>query len=325
MTSAGQLQLEDIAKSALVDEAGRRYPDFRGTLGVAWPVVVFDFVLGYAMLALTATAIVLACGAYPGLAPLWIPFGALLIGFWMAYIQLFLHEAAHFNLCPDRRWNDRLANALIGVWVATPMQQYRRIHWDHHRFLGQPSDTERSYFSPLGWRFLFESLFLVSAIRVLLMRRLTIRQKTGGAPAAGSSGLPMFMATVAAHALVLAACAWYGQLELALAWLIGNLMFYPLFGALRQLLEHRDARASAAIDYAIRPHGKLTRSFKGGPLGSFFGGAGFRWHDIHHFDPELSYTNLGQVDAFLQRCAAAAPARVACRSYAGVARELWRR
>lgn len=325
MAADRQPQLEDIAKSSLVDAAGLSYAGLRSALRPAWPVVAFDFLLGYAMLAAVVTAIVLASGAFPGLGPLWVAAGALFIGFWMAYVQLFLHEAAHFNLWPDRRWNDALADLLIGVWVATPMREYRRIHWDHHRFLGQTNDTERSYFSPLDWRFLFESLFLVSAVRVFLQRRRKIRGKANGAPSGGASDIPMLAATALAHSLVLTACAWYGQLEVAVAWLIGNLMIYPLFGALRQQLEHRDVHASAVIDYSIEPHGKLTRSFKAGPFGSFFGGAGFRWHDIHHFDPELSYTDLARVDAFLQGCDAAKAARSARRSYARVALELWRR
>jgi fatty acid desaturase len=320
-----QPQLEDIAKSGLVDAAGLTYAGFRSSLRPAWPIVARDFVFGYVMLAASAALVVVAAGSFASLRVLWVAIGALLIGFWMAYIQLFLHEAAHFNLWPERRWNDRLANLLIGVWVATDIREYRRIHWDHHRFLGQPCDTERSYFSALGWRFLLESLFLVSAIRVIVFRRRKIQGRPAAVSPAAVSGNPMLAAAALAHALVLAACVWLGQIQLALVWLAGNLMVYPLFGALRQLLEHRDTAASAGVDYSTEPHGKLTRSFKAGPFGSFFGGAGFRWHDIHHFDPELSYTNLAQVDAFLQGCKAARGARCERKSYARVARELWRR
>ena len=324
MTARRQPQLEDIAKTGLADAAGRTYADFRSSLRPAWWVVARDFVFGYLMLAASAMLVVVAADVYASLRALWVVAGALLIGFWLAFIQLFLHEAAHFNFWPDRRWNDRLADLLIGVWVATDIREYRRIHWDHHRFLGQPSDTERSYFSALGWRFLLESLFLVSAIRVIALRRGKLRDKPAGATARDASGLVIAAAGALAHFLVLAICVWQEQMELALAWLAGNLMVYPLFGALRQLLEHRDAAASAAVDYSIEPHGKLTRSFKAGPFGSFFGGAGFRWHDIHHFDPELSYTTLVRVDTFLQGCDAAKAARSKRRSYWRVALELWR-
>lgn len=318
-------QLEDIGKSTLVDDTGRSYASFRSTLRADWPMVVRDLAFGYLMLGGTAALVVAADSALESLRVLWVVAGALSIGFWMAYIQLFLHEAAHFNLCKDRRWNDRLANLLIGVWVATDIREYRRIHWDHHRFLGQPADTEQSYFNELGWRFLLESLTFVSAIQVLLHRREKIRLKTAAASTGGDTGIAMPAAALLSHSLVLGACVWQQQMALALAWLAGNLMFYPLFGALRQLLEHRDTAASAGVDYSVHPHGKLTRSFEAGPLGSLLGGAGFRLHDIHHFDPELSYTNLGQVDAFLGTCVAATSARIERQSYGRVAQQLWRR
>jgi len=318
-------QLEDIAKSSLVDADGLSYAGFRSTLRPAWPVVARDFVFGYLMLAASAALVVASVESFASLRVLWVAIGSLLIGFWMAYLQLFLHEAAHFNVFPERRWNDLLANVLIAVWVGTDIREYRRIHWDHHRFLGQPDDTERSYFSALNWRFVLESLFFVSAVRVIAQRRAKVQDKAAAARTAGAGGAQMLVIGAAAHLLVLGICVWQRQFELALAWFAGNLMVYPLFGALRQLLEHRDVAASAGVDYSVQPHGKLTRSFKAGPFGSFFGGAGFRWHDIHHFDPELSYTDLARVDAFLQGCDAAKAARSARRSYARVALELWRR
>ncbi|MGH8250239.1 MAG: fatty acid desaturase [Steroidobacteraceae bacterium] len=325
MPAATPVQLEDLPKSAIVCDDGRNYSQFRLSLSPRWLVVARDLVLGYVMLAASAGLVVTSIEAAPAWRLAWIVGGAVLLGFSMAYIQLFLHEAAHFNLWPGRRVNDLIANLLIGIWVATDIGEYRRIHWDHHRFLGLPGDTERSYFSSLDARFLLESLFLVSAIRVLLHRRSRIARNTRVGAGKLTPGLRMSAAAVIVHSAVLAICIWLAQPGLAAAWLAGNLLFYPLFGALRQLLEHRDSKASAAIDYSTVPHGKSTRSFKAGPFGTFFGGAGFRLHDIHHFDPELSYTNLPAVDSFLRGCDVAMPLRSARKSYAAVAAELWRR
>lgn len=325
MRGISQPQLEDVAKSAIVDDAGCPYAEFRSTLKPRWPVVVRDFLLGYAMLSLSAVLVVIVTDRLEVWRILWVLAGAVMIGFWMAYIQLYLHEAAHFNLWPDRRINDRLANMLVGIWVAADIREYRQIHWDHHRFLGETMDTERSYFSGLNARFLLESLFLISAIRVILHRRSKVAQKSRSSATGLSPGVRMLAASLAAHLIVLGLCVWLRQFELAAAWLIGNLMFYPLFGALRQLLEHRDTNASSTVDYSTVPHGKTTRSFKAGPVGTFFGGAGFRLHDIHHFDPELSYTNLRAVDDFLGRCGNARQARSEPRSYGRVAIELWQR
>ena len=55
----------------------------------------------------------------------WIPLGALMIGYWLAFIQLFIHEAAHFNILPDRKWNDRWANAFIAWHLGADIAAYR--------------------------------------------------------------------------------------------------------------------------------------------------------------------------------------------------------
>lgn len=319
------LQLEDVPRSALVDGEGRSYAQFRGGLKPRWPVVARDFLIAYGMLAASGALVVIAVREAPELRLLWIASGALLIGFWMAYLQLFLHEAAHFNLWPGRRGNDRLANWLVGAWVGTDIGEYRQIHWDHHRLLGEPTDTERSYFQALNTRFLLESLLLVAALRVIVLRRGKLAGKARAAQPAGERGTRMLAAAAILHGGIVALAAWQGQYELAAAWAIGNLMVYPLFGALRQLLEHRDGGASRKLDYAVVPHGKTTRSFRPGLVGRFFGGAGFRLHDIHHFDPELSYTCLPAADVFLGGCPAARAARSERKSYLRVARELWRR
>ena len=324
MTVNRLLPLEDVPKSTLADDRGRSYAEFRATLKPRWWRVAVDLTFGFLMLALVATLVIEGVREAAEWRLPWIAAGALLFGFWMAYIQLFLHEAAHFNLCPSRAVNDLLGNALVGIWVGTDIGQYRRIHWDHHRFLGETSDTERSYFSPLGWRFVLETLFLVAPLKVMLHRRRALTRGRGAA-APRAAGRYMLVAGVLLHAAIVALCLWQRQYELALAWLIGVFSVYPLFGALRQLLEHRDASASSAIDYSAQAHGKVTRSFKGGPIGSFLGGAGFRFHDIHHFDPELSYTNLAAADEFLQHSVPARAARYQRRSYAGVMRELWQR
>jgi fatty acid desaturase len=218
----------------------------------------------------------------------------------MAYLQLFLHEAAHFNLAASRAWNDRLANALIGSWVGTRIADYRAIHWQHHRLHGETTDTEHSYFSALNARFLLEGLTGLSALRVILFRRERLR----AAPARGGTGpkLSMLLAALALHGTIIGASATAGRWPLALAWLAGMGVFFPFFGALRQLLEHRAGTASR-----ITPHGRTTRMFHEGPFASTFGAAGFTRHLLHHWDSSVSYTNLAQVETFLSGCAAARP------------------
>jgi fatty acid desaturase len=314
--------VESLRPASLVDDAGREYPAFRRALRPRWWRVGVDLAAGYAMLVLTAWLLVrIAPSNLPVLAGA-VALGSLSFGYWMAYLQLFLHEAAHFNIAPSRAWNDRLANALIASWVGTRIESYRAIHWQHHRHHGDGADTERSYFSALDTRFLLEGLTGVSALRVILFRRDRLRGEA--APTAASAGSAALLTTLLLHVAIIGTAVASGFWWLAIAWLAGMGVFFPFFGALRQLLEHRSTEASREVDYRVFPHGRTTRMFSEGPLGSTLGGAGFTRHLLHHWDPSVSYTNLAEVEGFLRGCAAARP-HLAKTSYLGAFAALYGR
>lgn len=56
-----------------------------------------------------------------------------------------IHEGAHANFVPHRAWNDRLTDALAGIWFLLPVRVYRAVHLQHHRqgefFVGDDPDT----------------------------------------------------------------------------------------------------------------------------------------------------------------------------------------
>jgi len=89
--------------------------------------------------------------------------------------------------------------------------------------------------------------------------------------------------------------AWW----LALSWMLGIGFVFPFLGATRQLLEHRRPDADDRADYTRSDHGTYTRLFAGGLFGSTFGAAGFNRHLLHHWEPQVSYTNLPELEEFL--------------------------
>ena len=53
------------------------------------------------------------------------------------------HDAAHFRLLPNRRWNDWIGN-LAAFWPNfVAVENYRQFHGEHHRFTGTPADGNR--------------------------------------------------------------------------------------------------------------------------------------------------------------------------------------
>ena len=213
--------------------------------------------------------------------------GAVGIGYAIAYLQLFIHEAAHYNLAATRRANDLIADWLICWQVGTSIAAYRRTHAEHHRHLGRVEDTEISYTRALTGRFLAEMATGIHALRVFAGR-------AGGGEGAPPRRLKPLLVGAAAHAVIVAALLALGAWPAALAWLGGIGIVFPLFATLRQLLEHRPVRGQTA-------HGAVTRLFGNDPLSRSFGGAGFNRHLLHHIEPQVSYTRYDSLEAYLMR------------------------
>jgi fatty acid desaturase len=102
-----------------------------------------------------------------------------------------------------------------------------------------------------------------------------------------------------AHIAIVTISFFSRELLFCAAWVLGTVMFFPLFGALRQLLEHRDPSADPCVDYNEHDHGAYTRVFGPGIFASVFGAAGFNRHLLHHWEPQVSYTNLHEMEAYL--------------------------
>lgn len=336
MQTAEHLETTDLLDSAslgrykrseLVDDTqGLTYAEFRKGLRPRFGVVWLHIGAGYAALLLVSMAA--AWGMRFVSAWLVAPVAAALFGYIQAYLQLFFHEAAHFNIAPDRAWNDRLANLFIGLLAGQDIKSYRRIHFGHHRHLGETVDPERTYFDPLNARFLVEALLVMKTLRVLRLRRELLRAQPASADSADSatssdtSRIQMVLGLFL-HAALLAALFTLRLAPVALAWMAGMVFFFPFFTAVRQVLEHRSETADDAVDYSQTPHGEVTRMFSSGPVGSTMGGAGFDRHLLHHWDPQVSYTRLPELERFLSHTRAA-PAVSVKESYFGAFRRLFR-
>lgn len=275
---------------------GTPYKDFLRSLKPDYAKVRRDIAFGYAMV--IGTIVLVAALPRIGVPPLLLTFlGALSIGYWVAYLQLFIHEGAHYNLAPDRAESDRMCDRYISWMIGTTVAAYRKVHFEHHRALGTVDDSESTYFFPLNLLFFAKTLFGLRVIEVLLARKGIVEEKTKTKEKLSLAPL----VAVAVHGGFVAITFLLGFWWLSLAWLVGVGMVFPFFGALRQLLEHRDESADKMNDYRTVPHGAVTRIFEDGPIGSTFGGAGFNRHLLHHWEPQISYTNLPELERFLMQ------------------------
>jgi fatty acid desaturase len=277
---------------------GERYVAFVRDLKPRYAIVYRDIALGYGLLALSfgLTVVAPAWGVPKFIAAL---LGACLVGYWVACLQLFLHEGAHYNLAATKQRSDRICDYAISWLIGTKIRAYRPVHFQHLRQLGTTSDTEFSYFFPLNLLFVLKALFAIRAIEVLLFRGANT-DRDASVAAKDKDVLLWLLAGATVHAGIGALCLYLGWWWTALAWILGMGMAFPFFGSLRQLLEHRDDAAPSTADFRTQNHGAYTRLFGDDLFSATFGGAGFNRHLLHHWEPQVSYTNLLELEAFLQ-------------------------
>ncbi|MEP2627436.1 MAG: fatty acid desaturase [Hyphomicrobiales bacterium] len=276
---------------AFLLESGITLSDLTADLTPKYATVWRDIAVGYTGLLSSQLVVMYLSNQFADGLVFVVLLGAALVGFFMAYLQLFTHEAAHRNLVPDPILNDRLANALLTIWLGQDIRDYRRIHFKHHRKLGTPEDPERSYFQEPSWRLLLETLFLVHLFRVFSMHRDTQTNRDKQRP--GVSKYLQF--GIFLNAAVVLGLLWGLGLPSAISWVLGVMCFFPCFSTWRQLLEHRSPNAKAGVDYAKVPQGAYTRMFGKTLFERLFGGAGFNRHLLHHWVPEVSYTQFDEL------------------------------
>ena len=265
------------------------YSQFRRSLTPHYPTVWKDIALGYVALACVLGMTGLVSGVISGLIAAVV--GAISLGFIIAYLQLFIHEAAHWGLAKNRGRSDKIADILIAWHVGTSIAAYRKVHFEHHRHLGREADEETSYRFPLSWKLMFEMVTGIHAVRILLMRNK--KPKTNSQP---SSKAPLLRG-VAVHSLLLLSMLAFGAWPAALAWCGGMAIFFPVFATLRPLLEHRPAKSDSKI--LVSDRASVTRVFDDGLFARVFGAAGFNRHLLHHWEPSISYTRLAELDRYL--------------------------
>jgi fatty acid desaturase len=286
-------------RSKLVGKSGQRYVMFVRNLQPKYWVVYRDIALGYLWLAVSYGLMTAA--------PFWgVPrllaavLGAVMIGYWIAYLQLFLHEGAHYNLAPSKIHSDRLCDLLVSWLIGTTVAAYRPVHFQHHRDLGTTKDTEFTYFFPLNLVFLVKAAFGVRAIEVALSRASGVNHKPASARKLANVPLRSILIGVSIYGAIIAGSLGMGWWWAALGTVLGIAMMFPFFGALRQLLEHRSDSAASNINYSKQNQGAFTRLFPDDMFSATFGGAGFNRHLLHHWEPQVSYTNLPELEEFLK-------------------------
>ena len=286
-----------------MDDAGTPYRDFRRELKPRWARVWAELMAAYVVLAGVLVGLVV-WDPSGGAAVAGAAVGALVIGYSIHSISNFLHESAHQNLLPNRPANDVVTNVLMSWLFGSSIAFYRKVHFQHHRALGTTMDSETSYFDPLGVRLLVGGLVGLRLRQTLRRWReaLTDRSESSDSPATGNARRLLWLVIAAAvNGAIVASLVLGGWWAATAAWVIGELAVFPFITSLRQTLEHRAEDADATVDYRLVDHGAVNRLFGDGPIASTLGSAGFNRHALHHWEPQVSYTRLADLEHYLSR------------------------
>jgi hypothetical protein len=205
-------------RSRLVDSRGVPLADFVRDLRPNYGRVCFDIALGFFALVIMLGGIALLQSWSVSIFLL-TPIAAIWMGYWVAYLHLFLHEGAHWNLAPDRKLSDWLCNLSVGWLVLMDVREYRKVHFQHHRALGTVTDSEISYFFPVNLMFFVKGILGIRLAERWMSYKRQIKADENRAKSAQrqradrrSGSHLVLLAGVLMHTLIIGGC--YGAARL---------------------------------------------------------------------------------------------------------------
>lgn len=200
------------------------------------------------------------------------------------------HEATHWNLVPGRRWNDALADLLIGTFNGTRVRNNRAGHFRHHAvtvyFTADDPDTRGSAAASRGElvRGLLRDLSGASALTTFL------------AAARGGEGrnLPAALAWLGAllllHGALLVWSVLAGRADIYPIYFVTLLTLYPIANRFRLYAQH----ASLETDGSYKLNGSgASRTFHASLVEQvLLHSPMIMYHNEHHAAPNLPYRAL---------------------------------
>jgi fatty acid desaturase len=214
-----------------------------------------------------------------------------------------IHDASHYNLARNRRWNDPLCR--VGTFLLHPLtdlEEQRRIHvrGHHARFLDLPNDNVLRGYELLGLQFLplpsrWQSLvilargfFRLCAWQVLSTISLKdFLQKIGIAACLTGLGLLLILTMLFPWASLFGATAWL------LYWAVPAVFVLPAIVNVVFLSEHVSTFGTTEFERSRNKLGFLQRVLLH-PHGDGF-------HMLHHLYPSIPHHRLPRAHRLLMK------------------------
>jgi len=209
-------------------------------------------------------------------------------------ISEWIHESAHFNLVPGKKWNDLLANGLVSVLMGTSVSAYRAAHFRHHELekFFVDGDPDTRLFALKSRKTFLRSVFkdIIGLTALSLYANMVFR----GAPKVSgesSTSTSFFLFLAIFHASFLGFLYFIGRLEIYGLYYATMLTLYSFcLSRFRLYGQHLEINA----DGTCKGEGSaISRTIDAGIADRvFFTSRVMMYHYEHHKYPHLPFRAL---------------------------------
>ncbi len=227
-----------------------------------------------------------------------------IIGLILHNMQNIMHAAIHYDLHPNRKTNDRIANFTVGLFTACEVRQGRKIHSLHHTISGSVEDPESSYLQPLNLKRIISYFTGIEILKYIL--KIDKKIETNKKDELKLSDKIFYILnphrffSLSMHLIFLS--FFYFALNsyiLIFAWIYGFFAFFPFFSSVQNVLEHGEEKNSRVEknSFKLKP---VNRNFGSDFFSKYIlGSYGTNKHALHHWDPTVHFLNVEKTTDFL--------------------------
>lgn len=240
---------------------------------------------------IAAAFLVVGASGWPG-AIAW-PLATLCLLLAQRHFQTLVHDASHAFYHHKGSLNDRLANWLAAGWIGMTVQNYRRIHFEHHAHNGSADDPEHVSFTTVTQG--GGLMLMVLRYACLLEALRLVRKYYGSSGKAPGKARPAAEASpghghiIGTQMCLAGTCLVLGLPALYPIWLYLAVTWTPLLSRLRFLVEHPgddDLTVTTLSSILERP---------------LFAPLNFNYHFEHHAWPGVPPYRLKEAHRYLRK------------------------
>jgi len=228
------------------------------------------------------------------------------IGLVLHNMQNIMHAAIHYDLHPNRKINDIIANFTVGLFTACEVKQGRKIHSLHHAISGSVEDPESSYLQPLNLKRIISYFTGIEILKYIL--KIDKKIETNKKDELKLSDKIFYILnphrffSLSIHLIFLS--FFYFTLSsyiLIFAWIYGFFAFFPFFSSVQNVLEHGEKKDSREKknSFKLKP---VNRNFGSDLFSKYIlGSYGTNKHALHRWDPTIHFLNVEETTDFLDK------------------------